>query len=666
MRPLRTILPLFLAILLAATCTASAWGNATPLASGEGAGELVYAGTLIQRSNDSDLNFISISYYLDSQGHSYPLDFQEKGAVITGPAGKTAPSSKSLEGLNGAEVQITGHLENKVLVAVSTRVISQAPAIEASRGGSSSGGFLLWLEVHFLTLIVPICFIFIVVLMLYAVRMQSGAMKRKDKMGATKIPSVTWDDVAGVEGAKEELSEIIDFLHDPQHFKGLGAKVPRGVLLHGPPGVGKTMLAKVIATETGSRFYHQSASAFVEVFVGTGAKRIRGLFKAARRNTLRARMVDRIHTLVALVTHKPACGATIIFLDELDAIGKKRGSSFNDEGDRTLNQLLVEMDGFSPRDNIIVIAATNHTEDLDPALLRPGRFDRHIMLDGPDVDGRRDMLVIHTRDKPVGQVDIDKYARQTSGLSGADIANLCNEAAIQAGRRGSPQIANEDFANAFERIIAGVASRKVRTPHELRVTAYHEAGHALVSEMVPDAHKTDKISLIPRGNALGYTLHLPEEDRYIKSREEGLAELACLLGGRVAEEEAIGQIHNGVADDVRRATILSRQMLDHWAMGTTLIAEVSEPGRFGVADSIHSEAFKAARDAEQEALLQEAQEVARAVILKHRPILDAIAERLLEDEVIEREGINAIVTAAIATQEQGRPQAQAGAGAPTA
>ena len=308
--------------------------------------------------------------------------------------------------------------------------------------------------------------------------------------------SVTWDDVAGVDETKDELREVVDFLSHPKRFKRLGAKVPKGILLHGPPGTGKTLLAKAVAHESGANFFSQSASSFIEMFAGLGAARIRRLFKEARENA-------------------PA----IIFIDELDAVGAHRGSDISGERDQTLNQLLVEMDGFEGRDDVIVMAASNMLEKLDKALLRPGRFDRQVFVPPPDIQGRRQILDVHCRAKPLSQeCDLDRVARHAAGLSGADLANLANEAAILAGRAERDFVAQADLDNAFERIIAGLQSRKVIKDSEKRVIAWHEAGHALVSELLPTVDKVQKVSIVPRGKALGYTLNLPQEDRYLKSR----------------------------------------------------------------------------------------------------------------------------------------------------
>ncbi|MBA2240577.1 MAG: ATP-dependent zinc metalloprotease FtsH [Solirubrobacterales bacterium] len=333
---------------------------------------------------------------------------------------------------------------------------------------------------------------------------------KPQEISAKSKSSVTWAEVEGVDETKAELREVVDFLSDPQRFKRLGARVPKGILLHGPPGTGKTMLAKAVAHESGATFISQSASSFIEMFAGLGAARIRRLFKEARDSA-------------------PA----IIFIDELDAVGAQRGSDISGERDQTLNQLLVEMDGFDSRDNVIVMAASNLLEKLDPALLRPGRFDRQVFVPPPDMRGRLCILEVHTRGKPLGQdVVLERTARHAAGLTGADLANLANEAAILAGRHNRDFIAQSDFDDAFERVIAGLQSRKLITDQEKRVIAWHEAGHALVSELLPNVDKVTKVSIVPRGKALGYTLNLPQEDRYLKSREELIDHMKVLLGGR--------------------------------------------------------------------------------------------------------------------------------------
>ena len=428
--------------------------------------------------------------------------------------------------------------------------------------------------------------------------------------------AVTWDEVAGVEETKDELRELVDFLSDPKRFKRLGAKVPKGVLLHGPPGTGKTLLAKAVAHESGANFFSQSASSFVEMFAGLGAARIRRLFKEARE-------------------HAPA----IVFIDELDAVGAQRGSDISGERDQTLNQLLVEMDGFEARDNVVVMAASNLLEKLDKALLRPGRFDRQVFVPPPDMRGREQILTVHTQDKPLAQdVDLERMARHAAGLTGADLANLANEAAILAGRRERDFIAQADFEDAFERVVAGLQTRKVITEQEKRVVAWHEAGHALVSELLPTVDKVQKVSIVPRGKALGYTLNLPQEDRYLKSRQELIDYMKVLLAGRVSEQITFGRVTTGASDDLSRVTGIARSMVHEYGMGTQIRSH-----QVPADDHTVSESLRQTRDEEVEAIAEEAYRGAYNLITDHRDLLDEIAEGLLAKEAIEREEIQAIM-----------------------
>jgi cell division protease FtsH len=424
-----------------------------------------------------------------------------------------------------------------------------------------------------------------------------------------------WADVAGAEEAKHELEEVVEFLRDPQRFAKLGARVPKGILLHGPPGTGKTLLAKAVAGESGAQFFAQSAASFVEMFAGLGAARIRRLFAEARKAS-------------------PA----IIFIDELDAVGGKRGNDISGEKDQTLNQLLVEMDGFSAAHNVVVIAASNLLEKLDSALLRPGRFDRQIFVSPPDVRGREAILAVHTRSKPLGDVDLSLVARQTAGLTGADLANICNEAAIFAARRGVEIIGAIDFDTALERVVAGMQSRRKLNDHERNVIAYHEAGHALVGELLPTVDKVHRISIVPRGRALGYTLNLPEEDRYLKTREELIDFMTMLLGGRVAETIVFGSITTGASDDLTRVADIARSMVHEYAMGTGLSSQ-----RASVEYDMVSEQTRRMRDQEQRDLADQAYRAAFDLIGSHREHLDRLAGRLLENEVIERHEIEGIM-----------------------
>jgi cell division protease FtsH len=426
--------------------------------------------------------------------------------------------------------------------------------------------------------------------------------------------AVAWKDIAGVDDARGELEEIVEFLRDPRQFEELGAKVPKGILLHGPPGTGKTLLAKAVAHESGAQFFAQSAASFVEMFAGLGAARLRRLFAIARK-------------------HEPA----IIFIDELDAVGGRRGMDISGEKDQTLNQLLVEMDGFAGSGRVVVIAASNLLDKLDPALLRPGRFDRQVFVAPPDVRGRQGVLGVHTRNKPLGKVDLGLVAQQTSGLTGADLANICNEAAIFATRRGAKRIDDVDFDSALERVIAGVQSRRVLNEHEKRVVAYHEAGHALCGELLPSVDRVHRISIVPRGRALGYTLNLPAEDRYLKTREELLDYMTVLLGGRVAEQVVFGAITTGASDDLQRVASISHEMVNDYAMGTAGV------GRAPDGDVRLSETTLRIRDEERQDLIEEARRAAQRTIISHRRHLDALANELLEHEVLDREAIDRIM-----------------------
>ncbi|HEY4830899.1 MAG TPA: AAA family ATPase [Solirubrobacteraceae bacterium] len=465
----------------------------------------------------------------------------------------------------------------------------------------------------FLQAWLPIVFMGALVIGVFAL-MRFMPRTRPAQIKPDSAPSIGWADIAGADEAKEELREVVDYLRDPQRFRDIGAKVPKGILLHGPPGTGKTLLAKAVAHESGATFYSQSAASFVEMFVGVGAARIRHLFKAARK-------------------HAPA----IVFIDELDAVGGHRGMDVSGERDQTLNQLLVEMDGFTARKEVVVIAASNLLEKLDSALLRPGRFDRQIFVSPPDVGGRERILAVHCRSKPLANdVNLALLARQTSGLTGADLANICNEAAIFAARRGVNLLHMQDFDSALERVVAGVQSRKTMTDHEKRVVAYHEAGHALCGELLPSVDRVHRISIVPRGRALGYTLNLPEEDRYLKTREELIDFMTMLLGGRAAEQLVFGSITTGASDDLKRVAEIAHSMVHEYAMGTG-------SGSMRAIDNGAAEATRRVRDAEVRELADEAFRAATTIIDSHRVELDALAGTLLTNEVLERPDIDRIV-----------------------
>src|ERR671928_501400 len=439
------------------------------------------------------------------------------------------------------------------------------------------------------------------------------AQLRPDSSGA-----VTWDDVAGVEEAQTELQEVVDFLRHPKRFERLGARVPKGILLYGPPGTGKTLLAKAVANESGAAFFSQSASAFVEMFAGLGASRIRRLFKEARK-------------------HAPA----IVFIDELDAVGAARtGGGLNREQDQTLNQLLVELDGFGASDQVVVMGASNRLQDLDPALLRPGRFDRQMLVAPPDLAGREEILHVHTRGKPLAaDVDLALIARQTAGLTGADLANICNEAAIFAGRQQLQYIRHVDFENAMERVVAGLQQRRVVTEKEKRILAYHEAGHALMSHLMGDALPVQKVTIVSRGQALGYTLNLPTEDRYLHTKEELVDMMKVYLAGRAAEMVVFGRVTNGAANDLEKATALARSMVFEYGMGDAVSSRTMRADNYAL-----SEETKRLRDAEQGRLTDGAFQEAIRLLTKHRAALDRIAHALLEKETLDRNELDALLS----------------------
>jgi cell division protease FtsH len=414
------------------------------------------------------------------------------------------------------------------------------------------------------------------------------------------------------------MQEIVDFLRDSKRFAKLGARVPKGILLYGPPGTGKTLLAKAVARESGANFYSQSASAFVEMFAGLGAARIRKLFEQARKDA-------------------PA----IVFIDELDAVGAARsGHGFNREQDQTLNQLLVELDGFNNREQVIVMAASNRLQDLDPALLRPGRFDRQILVSPPDLAGREAILHVHTRGKPLAaDVDLAAIARQTAGLTGADLANIANEAAIFAGRENQQHIHHVHFENAMERIIAGLQQRRVMTEKEKRILAYHEGGHALMSHLMGESFPVQKATIVPRGMALGYTFNLPEEDRYLHTREEFIDWMKIALAGRAAEQVVFGRVTNGAANDLEKVTELARSMVFEYGMSEGVVSRTMRADNYAL-----SEETKRVRDHEQARLTDDAYDEAVRLITKHRAALDRLAQALLEKETLVRDEMLALLS----------------------
>jgi cell division protease FtsH len=456
--------------------------------------------------------------------------------------------------------------------------------------------------------------------------------KSKAKMVSKDAPKVTFADVAGSDEAVEELREIKDFLENPAKFQSMGAKIPKGVLLFGPPGTGKTLLARAVAGEAGVPFFSISGSDFVEMFVGVGASRVRDLFEQAK-----------------------ASAPAIIFMDEIDAVGRHRGAGMgggHDEREQTLNQLLVEMDGFDVKTGVILIAATNRPDILDPALLRPGRFDRQIVVDRPDLVGRRAILKVHARGKPLAaDADVDVIARRTPGFTGADLANLINEAALLSARNGSNEIPMSAMEDAIDRVIGG-PERKTRLmgENEKRIIAYHEGGHTIVGHALPHADPVHKVSIIPRGQALGWTLSLPTEDKYLVARGELIDQLAMMLGGRVAEEITIGDFTTGASNDIAKATATARGMVTEYGMSTKL-----GPVKLGQSESQpflgkefghqpdYSSEVAIEIDREIRALIDEAHDEALEVLVANREVLEELADALIESETVEGPALQAVL-----------------------
>jgi cell division protease FtsH len=498
----------------------------------------------------------------------------------------------------------------------------------------SQWGTVFGLFINFLPVII------IVGLLFFFLRQAQGSNnqalnfgKSRARMFSGSRPSVTFLDVAGVEEAKEELKEVVEFLKYPEKFAALGARIPKGVLLVGPPGTGKTLLAKAVAGEAGVPFFSISGSEFVEMFVGVGASRVRDLFDQAKRNS-----------------------PCIVFIDEIDAVGRHRGAGLggsHDEREQTLNQILVEMDGFDTNTNVIVVAATNRPDILDPALLRPGRFDRQVVLDQPDIRGRKAILEVHAKGKPLeGDVSLETLAKQTPGFSGADLANLVNEGAILAARRGKKKITMNEMNEAVDRVIAGPERKsRVISQKEREIVAYHEGGHALVGHLLPNADPPYKISIIARGMAGGFTRFLPEEDRHFHTRSQLLDRLAATLGGLVAEELVFGEASTGPSDDLEKATRIARQMVTHWGMSERL-----GPRTFGRKEELvflgreiseqrnYSEKVAEEIDEEVRQIIDKSYQTAKKLITEHRDRLDLIVKALLEEETIEGDALTSVLS----------------------
>ena len=531
-------------------------------------------------------------------------------------------SGEALTSRKEAEASVVELLERAGVDPLTTKI---EIVVKGSSGLSSLFGILF----NFLPLV------FFGAILLFMMRQAQGNSNQTFSFGRSRArvatgngPTVSFDDVAGVEEAKEELLEVVEFLKFPERFLALGAKIPKGVLLIGPPGTGKTLMARAVSGEAGVPFFSISGSEFVEMFVGVGASRVRDLFDQAKRNS-----------------------PCIVFVDEIDAVGRHRGAGLgggHDEREQTLNQILVEMDGFDTATNVIVLAATNRPDILDPALLRPGRFDRRVTLDNPDIRGRKQILEVHSKGKPLSaDVDLELVARQTVGFSGADLANLVNESAILAARQNQKEIGPQEFYESIDRVTAGPARKSRRiNDREKRMTAYHESGHALVAHMLPEADPVAKVTIVARGHSGGFTKTIPTEDRSLITRNQLEARLAMAMGGRVAEELVFGEITTGASDDLEQATNIAQTMVTRYGMSKKL-----GPRTFGKREEMvflgreiseqrdYSDRVAKTIDEEVRRLIQTAYDTAKRILTEERVRLDHISDYLLEHETIDEEQV---------------------------
>jgi cell division protease FtsH len=548
---------------------------------------------------------------------------------------------KSLEinGTDGIAVDAEGHKHNVVLPDTTgspqwLTELQNTDHVDVYFDKNNSGSYLISVLLPNIILVILIAaFMWWVLRQTQSGNNQAISFGRsRARMIAGDKPAITFADVAGVEEAKQELTEIVEFLKYPEKFVALGARIPKGVLLVGPPGTGKTLLSKAVAGEAGVPFFSISGSEFVEMFVGVGASRVRDLFDQAKKNS-----------------------PCIVFVDEIDAVGRQRGAGLgggHDEREQTLNQLLVEMDGFDTNTHVIVIAATNRPDVLDPALLRPGRFDRHVTLDRPDIKGRRAILDVHARNKPLDStVDLNVLARQTPGFTGADLANLINEAAILSARANKKVIGQDELEEAIARVIAGPERRSRRiSDHEKEIIAYHEVGHALVMKALPHTDPVHKVSIISRGMALGWTMSLPEEDKYLISRDELMDQIAGIMGGRVAEEIVFGDITSGAENDILKATQMSRRMVTQWGMSDKLgnVAmghreELVFLGRDLGEQRNYSEEVAAIIDEEIRSIVDHGYQTAKAILTQQRHQMDVVVEQLKVVETLDGKELDAIL-----------------------
>lgn len=582
------------------------------------------------------LAIVGVVNYITGQDHSRRLisysDFasavasnQVQPQVILTPEGLTATIDATLTG--GEKVTTRVLLDHNVSDWLTNHKLSLAvnPQPKAS----------FWIQ--FLESIVPFIFLFILMFFLFNQAQGGGSRvmnfgKSRARLYSEEKRRVTFRDVAGADEEKAELEEIVEFLKDPKRFTTLGARIPKGVLLVGPPGTGKTLLARAVAGEAGVPFFTISGSDFVEMFVGVGASRVRDLFENAKKNS-----------------------PCIIFIDEIDAVGRHRGAGLgggHDEREQTLNQLLVEMDGFAGNEGIIIIAATNRPDILDPALLRPGRIDRQIIVNRPDLRGREEILQVHARNKPfAADVKMGTVARRTPGFTGADLENVLNEAALLAARKRESEIGDKDIDEAIDRVIAGPEKRsRVITDHERKLVAYHESGHAIIGYHVLNADTVHKVTIVPRGMAGGYNVILPKEDRYFMTKQEMLDRICGLLGGRVAEEIVLGEISTGASNDLERVTSIARQMITEYGMSERLgpMQFGSRQGQVFLGKDLSIEPNYSDRiayeiDEEMKSIIESCHERTRQILTERRNKLEALAQLLLEKETIGEDEIRGLM-----------------------
>ncbi len=557
----------------------------------------------------------------------------QNGLIVSGKIEEVSLNTKDntldVKKTNGESFS-TGYPPNTEQSLLNT--LDNAPGVKTTVHGSGSSGLL-----SLLTFILP--FVLFLGFWIFLMNQMQGGGSRVMNFGKSKAkrmsvdaPKITFRDVAGVDEAVQELEEIKEFLENPKKFQALGARIPKGVLLYGPPGTGKTLLARAVAGEAGVPFFSISGSDFVEMFVGVGASRVRDLFEQAKQNS-----------------------PCIIFMDEIDAVGRHRGAGMgggHDEREQTLNQLLVEMDGFEMKDNIILIAATNRPDILDPALLRPGRFDRQVVVDRPDRKGRKHILEVHTRGKPLGrEIDLDTLAGQTPGFTGADLANLINEAALLTARSGNREISMKELEEGIMRVIAGPEKKtRVMSEKERLITAYHELGHAIVGHLLPNCDPVHKISIISRGQALGYTISLPTEDKFLTTRAELTDTMAMTLGGRAAEEIVFGEITTGASNDLEKVTETAKQMVMRFGMSERLGPRVfghdrGQPflGREFSAEPDYSDEIAREIDDEIRRIVESAHQTAKELLGERREELDQISKLLLERETIDADQFAALL-----------------------